>query len=286
MQRLCKHLSITADIYTLDTIPTVEYLKDKLANSKGEFAPVLLLDSISYEHPSIVSDGPSDPTAKKETESNNRYDLSEFLTFNVPKILMSREPETAIASTYLDEFDGFLNKPLDTTLLLTEMIRLTQPNHLIKPPTTLQTPIKITSQDRVTYLPNVIEPFEPQDTTTIPLILVVEDNLVNQKIICKLLERLGYRTTMAENGQQALDQLALVSDIALILMDCRMPIMNGMQATRAIRNQGIDLPIIALTANNSEEDREICYQSGMNDFLTKPIDKDKLQSLLERFIIS
>ena len=117
------------------------------------------------------------------------------------------------------------------------------------------------------------------------MILVVEDSATNQKIACKILAKLGYRTVVAEDGQQALDILQVQrQEIALILMDCRMPVMDGLQATQAIRAQGDDIPIVALTANNTEEDRTACLAVGMDEFLAKPINKNKLQEVLAALI--
>ena len=118
-----------------------------------------------------------------------------------------------------------------------------------------------------------------------PLILVVEDSPTNQKIACKILSKLGYRSIVAEDGQQALEQLkAHREDISLILMDCRMPVMDGLQATQAIRAQGDDIAIVALTANSSDEDRDACIQVGMDEFLSKPINKKKLEAVLKHLI--
>ena len=100
-----------------------------------------------------------------------------------------------------------------------------------------------------------------------------------------MLTKLGYRSIVAEDGQQALDCLKSQRDeILLILMDCRMPVMDGLQATQAIRAQGDNIPIVALTANNTQEDREACIQAGMDEFLTKPINKEALVTVLQAFI--
>lgn len=102
-----------------------------------------------------------------------------------------------------------------------------------------------------------------------------------------MLDKLGYRSVVAEDGQQALEQLKQQrQDISLILMDCRMPVMDGLQATQAIRAQGDDIPIVALTANDTKEDRDACLQVGMDEFLTKPINKKALETILQRFIES
>lgn len=100
-----------------------------------------------------------------------------------------------------------------------------------------------------------------------------------------MLSKLGYRSIVAEDGQQALDILASQrEEISLILMDCRMPVMDGLQATQAIRAQDDDIPIVALTANNTEEDRKACMQVGMDEFLSKPIRKEDLETVLQSFI--
>ena len=125
----------------------------------------------------------------------------------------------------------------------------------------------------------------PKKEVLSPLILVAEDSPTNQKITCKILSKLGYRSVVAEDGQQALEQLKTQrQEISLILMDCRMPVMDGLQATQAIRLQGDNIPIVALTANNTEEDREACTQVGMDDFISKPINKKELAKVLQRFI--
>lgn len=114
-------------------------------------------------------------------------------------------------------------------------------------------------------------------------VLLVEDNLVNQKLAMKLLEKFNVDATLAEDGQQAVHLLESES-YDLILMDCQMPVMDGYTATRIIRNRDIMTPIAALTANASEEDRHTCLACGMNDFLSKPYSIDKMAELLERWL--
>ncbi len=99
------------------------------------------------------------------------------------------------------------------------------------------------------------------------------------------MSKLGYRSVVAENGEQALSLLKVHrQQLSLILMDCRMPIMDGLTATQAIRDSGDNITIIALTANDSPEDKLICQQVGMDEFLTKPIQKNKLATMLKHFI--
>ncbi len=116
-------------------------------------------------------------------------------------------------------------------------------------------------------------------------VLVVEDNAVNQRLARVLIERLGYEVDIAANGQEAVAQLAQRSyDVAL--MDCQMPILDGFEATRQIRRGealGKRTPIVAMTASAMDGDRELCLASGMDDYLTKPLDRGKLKTAIEHW---
>ncbi|CBL43667.1 predicted histidine kinase [gamma proteobacterium HdN1] len=128
---------------------------------------------------------------------------------------------------------------------------------------------------------------EPDDTLKLH-ILVVEDNKVNQMVINGYLKKMGCSVEVANNGQEGVDRLGDTTtnrpSFDLILMDCQMPVMDGFEATRRIRalpNPALAaLPIIAVTANAMEGDRERCLQAGMNDYLSKPIDLPVLRSMI------
>ncbi|HEX6148463.1 PAS domain-containing protein [Nocardioides sp.] len=114
-------------------------------------------------------------------------------------------------------------------------------------------------------------------------ILVVEDNQVNQMVAVGLLESSGYAADVAEDGLEAVAALAGDHGYAAVLMDCRMPRMDGFTATRAIRAQerpGGRVPIIAMTASALEGERERCLEAGMDDFLTKPVDAGRMQRVV------
>ena len=120
-------------------------------------------------------------------------------------------------------------------------------------------------------------------------VLVVEDNAVNRMVIESILTKLGVTVTLAFDGQQALDTLTEGDFPDLVLMDLNMPVMDGYGATEQIRqrerrNNQPRLPIIALTADAYEEDRQRCLAVGMDDFLTKPIALDALQSALRKWL--
>jgi signal transduction histidine kinase/ActR/RegA family two-component response regulator len=121
-------------------------------------------------------------------------------------------------------------------------------------------------------------------------ILLVEDNRVNQKLATTLLERRGYRVTLAENGAKALDLIRTgTTPFDIILMDMQMPVMDGLEATRQIRKleEGAGqkrLPIIAMTANAMQSDRDTCVAAGMDDYISKPIRADELYALIARLL--
>jgi len=118
-------------------------------------------------------------------------------------------------------------------------------------------------------------------------VLVVEDTKVNQRVATRVLQKIGYEFDVAENGRIAVDLVRHVH-FDLILMDCRMPEMDGFQATRAIREfertTGTHVPIVAMTANAMDRDREACLESGMDDFLPKPLNLRELRTKLEHFL--
>ena len=120
-----------------------------------------------------------------------------------------------------------------------------------------------------------------------PRVLVVEDNQVNQMVAVGLLESAGYTTEVAVDGVEAVTALEGGHGFAAVLMDCRMPRMDGYTATQAIRAQeesGCRVPIIAMTASALEGERERCLASGMDDFLTKPVDSGRLHRVLREWI--
>lgn len=113
-------------------------------------------------------------------------------------------------------------------------------------------------------------------------ILLAEDNRVNQKLAITLLEKWGHSVVLANNGIEAAE-LAGQGDFDLILMDLQMPLMGGLEATQLIRAQeaGKHTPIIAMTANVMSEDRHLCLDAGMDDYIAKPLNTGKLRTLLQ-----
>jgi CheY-like chemotaxis protein len=114
-------------------------------------------------------------------------------------------------------------------------------------------------------------------------VLLVEDNLINQKIVVKTLNRVGYDCDVASDGEMAV-QTVLDHDYDLVLMDCNMPIMDGFEATRVIRKNEVEtgkhILIYAMTANSTDADKQACLDAGMDGVFVKPIEKDKMSLAL------
>ena len=165
---------------------------------------------------------------------------------------------------------------------------LTRTDH--KPRPNQQTPVVMTEvfplDPTLTFVETTPGVLEAVSGTDAPRILLVEDHPINQKLATVLLKKLGYAVDLAKDGAQGV-LAAQTRTYALILMDVQMPVMNGFEATQQIRsgdgpNQGT--PIVALTANAMQSDKDACFAVGMTDFLTKPFSKDGLSEMLQRYI--
>jgi CheY-like chemotaxis protein len=116
-------------------------------------------------------------------------------------------------------------------------------------------------------------------------VLLVEDNPVNQLVAKGMLGKLGCQVLVASQGAEALEMLERET-VDMVLMDCNMPVMDGYEASRRIRQSGRwqQLPIVALTANAMPEERERCRAAGMDDYLAKPFRREDLLALIEHWV--
>ena len=164
-------------------------------------------------------------------------------------------------------FDAHLTKPLKPSQLLDTLM-------------TLFTGEKVKVEARAETTRHKVD---PQLAERRPLrILLVEDNVVNQKLALRLLQQMGYRADVASNGLEAIESIERqIYDVAL--MDVQMPEMDGLEATRRIVARWGERPrIVAMTANAMQGDREMCIAAGMDDYITKPIRVDELTGALEK----
>ena len=113
-------------------------------------------------------------------------------------------------------------------------------------------------------------------------ILVVDDNAMNLALASKIFKKMGHGTDVVNSGALAIKRLS-EENYNVIFMDMQMPEMSGVEATRIIREQGVVTPIIALTANAFESDKQSCLEAGMDDFTTKPLRRLDLQRLIEQY---
>jgi CheY-like chemotaxis protein len=179
----------------------------------------------------------------------------------------------------LQRFAASLQKPIKPALLYDLLLQI-----LTKGEYTPSSGYR--SADRVSAFDDYVAQGLVENITGPLRILLVEDNSINQKVSMLVLERLGYAADLATTGQQAIDILHQQS-YDVVLMDVQMPEMDGLEATRRIRHDfpladdGVRQPyIIAMTANAMKEDREICLQAGMDDYLSKPIQIGELVKVL------
>ncbi|HEX9510526.1 MAG TPA: two-component regulator propeller domain-containing protein [Puia sp.] len=168
---------------------------------------------------------------------------------------------------YANLFGAVMNKPVKHHLLLRHITRLLQGTESPSDQETLQQQ-KLSDTFAGTY------PMQ---------ILIAEDNPVNQQLITHILQKLGYAPEMVDNGREAIDRLEQQS-FDLIMMDVQMPVMDGLEATRYIRRKYKTKPVIvALTADAQEEDRQECLSAGMDDYISKPMQLEKLLNILKKW---
>jgi len=165
-------------------------------------------------------------------------------------------------------FNGYCSKPVEQSLLYNTLMAIVGVNS--------------TEKDLVTaYNARELPQFKAR-------VLVVEDNAINQKVAQGLLKKFGVQVDLAANGEEAVNSLENLP-FDLVFMDCQMPVMDGYDATRQIRLPeskvlNRDIPIIAMTANSMQGDREKCLSVGMDDFISKPVNPMKVEEALKRWL--
>ncbi|GAB4353604.1 MAG: hypothetical protein Kow006_18840 [Gammaproteobacteria bacterium] len=191
----------------------------------------------------------------------------------IPRLLLTPVAQRGDARDAAETgFDAYLPKPVAPAIIRDTLLLLSEEAHPTNPVT----------RHSVEELRRAAQREEHRRLKG--RVLVAEDNVVNRKVVLSMLDRLGIEADVAENGEVAVSKVK-EAGFDLILMDCQMPVMDGYEATRAIRGIGGrtgSIPIVALTANASEGDVQRCRDAGMDGFLAKPLEFAALKDELDR----
>ena len=194
---------------------------------------------------------------------------------NIPMIALSSLMERDARLCKEAGFDGFLSKPIHREKLFQMIARLMGVD-------------KVNSQGTEGIRKRIITQYSLlEEMKHSVCILLAEDNPVNQKLAKIMLSKAGYQVAVANNGREAVERyMESPKDFDLIFMDVQMPEMDGLEATKAIREKGFDtIPIVAMTAHAMKGDREKCLEAGMDDYITKPIKRELVFEVLEKWVL-
>jgi two-component system sensor histidine kinase/response regulator len=188
----------------------------------------------------------------------------------MPRLLLlaHRGGQEIVDKSHAEGFADLFVKPVDTEALVVRLQALLRPGNA-----------------QGATAPVLYDPL-PARSQHVARILVVDDNPMNLEVTAALIARQGLETATATNGAEAV-QAVLEQDFDLILMDCQMPIMDGVEATRRIRalpTAKADVPIIGLTGRSEDDDRDIAYAAGMTDYIVKPVVPSTLKAMLARHL--
>ena len=194
---------------------------------------------------------------------------------DIPMIALSSLMERDARLCKEAGFDGFLSKPIHREKLFQMIARLMGVD-------------KVNSQGTEGIRKRIITQYSLlEEMKHSVCILLAEDNPVNQKLAKIMLSKAGYQVAVANNGKEAVERyMESPKDFDLIFMDIQMPEMDGLEATKAIREKGFDtIPIVAMTAHAMKGDREKCLEAGMDDYITKPIKRELVFEVLEKWVL-
>lgn len=191
---------------------------------------------------------------------------------SIPLLAYASSTDKIAAKCKESGFNGFLSKPSRRQIILKTVARLLGE-----------------IEDNGDSVKTIVTQYSVREEYKQSIrLLLAEDNLVNQKLANIMLTRAGYNLTIVSNGKMAIEKYtAAPDDYDAILMDIQMPEMDGLTATKLLRDTGhTEIPIIAMTANAMKGDREICLNAGMNDYISKPIKREIVYSVLEKWLFS
>ncbi len=200
-----------------------------------------------------------------------RIRASNLANANIPLLAYTSSADRVAQKCKEVGFTAFLMKPAPRRIFLRTLAKILESENLVKQ-----------QQDQKLVTQYSIREELKQSTR----ILLAEDNPVNQKLATIILSKAGYKVTLATNGKEALETFTKSPDgFDAILMDVQMPEMDGYETTRCIRQNGFtNIPIVAMTANAMKGDRELCLEAGMNDYISKPIKREVVFQVLEKWL--
>jgi len=206
------------------------------------------------------------------------YALARMIRHEIPETakipLLAYTSSTERNAQYCKDagFDAFLTKPTRREILFKTIEKLVGTEEPV-----------VTREQRKTFITQYSVREELKQSVRI---LLAEDNPVNQKLAILILTKAGYQVEVANNGRKAVDTFTGNPErFDLILMDVQMPEMDGLSATKELRARGFTgIPIVAMTANAMKGDREICLEAGMNDYITKPVKREIIFEIIEKWL--
>ena len=240
----------------------------------GEGAVPTLRNALETENPFdlCISDIQMPGMSGYEVAKAIRHDKSPIR--DLPMVALSSLMERDARLCKEAGFDGFLSKPIHRDQMFKMMVRL--PGEF-----------KPNDQDTAGVRKKIMTKYSLLEEMKHSVhILLAEDNPVNQKLAKIMLTKAGYQVEVANNGKEAVEKYtASPKAFDLIFMDVQMPKMDGLEATRAIRQKGFDtIPIVAMTAHVMKGDREMCLGVGMDDYMAKPIKREVVFEVLEKWV--
>jgi CheY-like chemotaxis protein len=200
---------------------------------------------------------------------------SKYQFSNIPLIALSSSVERDAQKCEEAGFDGFLSKPVQREKLFQMLDRVMGEK-------------KDEGEKHDMIREEIVTQYSVREEMKHSMrILLAEDNPVNQKLANMMLTKAGYKVEVANNGKEAFEKYtASPEDFDLIFMDIQMPEMDGLEATKAIREKGFDtIPIVAMTAHALKGDKEKCLDVGMNDYISKPIKRELVFEVLEKWVL-
>ena len=253
------------------------------------------LESVGMEVVTLTGGKDVLPTLQKSLNSGKPFDLcitdiqmpgmsgydvaaeiknSKLEIQNLPLVALSSLMERDSKRCEEAGFDGFLNKPIRREKLYQMLERLLSEKKSERGKDEEKKPEIVTQYSVREEMKQSVR------------VLLAEDNPVNQKLAKLMLTKAGYQVEVTNNGQEAVEKFtSSPEDFDLVFMDIQMPEMDGMEATQAIRSKGFDtIPIVAMTAHAMKGDREMCLEAGMNDYMTKPIKRETVFKMIEKWV--